>query len=583
MILNARAFRPHLTALLLAGVIALVSCGSVTVTRASAFVLLETLQAGAEREGGGESPDLFELGLMLCDEGRWAEALPVHRRIVEGNPFYAMGWMGLGWSLHYSGRYAEAIPAYLKALELGALRPHRIMLEIARCHAARGDKLQALDWFGKAMRSGLPNLAQARADKRLELLKDEPRFKELVADVNTSRMSRAHGWRYDLSLLSREIRRIHYDPYRNISRAELDAEVRSIHRAIPSLTDEEIAVRFMKLMRRLGDGHSYAEAEFQYSKNRQALPVRFSFFEEGLFIEAATPEHEDLLWARVLKFDRSPVEKVYEALGSVVPQDNPQRVKSQGPEYLRFPQVLKALGLADKSSEVKLTVIDRHGRERVAALEVAASPLNNWVRRPSDAKAELPLFARNPGDYYWFEYFPESRVLYFQYNGCQDKKGESIEEFAERLFGFVESHDVEKLVVDLRWNGGGNMNLSRPLVLGLTRAKQVNRHGRLFVIAGRHTFSAAMIFAEQLERFTDAIFVGEPTGSSPNFVGETNFLTLPYGKVRASISNLYWQNSTPTDRRIWIAPRLLTPPTFESYKNGRDPALEAILDFRNRP
>ena len=561
---------------MLACAIAVASCENIAVDKAAGF-------NGSAKEDSAGVRDLFELGLMLCDEGRWEEALPVHRRIVESNPFYAMGWMGLGWSLHYTGRYAEAVPAYRKALELGALRPFRVEQEIARCYAAMGKRGEALIWFEKAMRSGLPNLAQARADKRLELLKDEPRFKALVAAVDTSKMSRIRGWRYDLDLLAREIRRMHHDPYRIMSRAEFEAEVKSIRGAVSSLTDEEVAVRIMKLMRRLGDGHSWAEAEFQYSKARRALPVRFSFFEEGLFIEATTPEHEDLLWARVLKFDGAPVEMVYKALDLVVPQDNSQRVKSEGPEYLRFPQVLKALGLADRSSEVRLTVIDRHGKERVSAVKVTGVPGGEWLRKPADRQVELPLFARNQNDFYWFRYFPENRVLYFQYNACQDKKEESVEEFAGRLFEFIERNDVEKLVVDLRWNGGGNMNVNRPLVRGLMRSGKVSGRGKLFVIAGRHTFSAAMVFASQLERYTDAVFVGEPTGSSPNFVGETNFLVLPYGKVRVSISNLYWQNSTPMDKRVWIAPRIFVPPTFESYSNGRDPALEAVLDFGKRP
>ena len=86
-----------------------------------------------------------------------------------------------------------------------------------------------------------------------------------------------------------------------------------------------------------------------------------------------------------------------------------------------------------------------------------------------------------------------------------------------------------------------------------------------------------MIFAAQLERYTPAVFVGEPTGSSPNFVGETNFVELPYSKVRVSLSNLYWQNSNAQDRRTWIPPRIPVAPTFASYMAGRDPALDAAL------
>jgi hypothetical protein len=82
-----------------------------------------------------------------------------------------------------------------------------------------------------------------------------------------------------------------------------------------------------------------------------------------------------------------------------------------------------------------------------------------------------------------------------------------------------------------------------------------------------------------MERFTNATFVGEPTPSDPNFVGESNMITLPYSGTRVSISDLYWQSSWPTDRRTWIAPFLNAPPSFDAYKSKRDPALEAILTF----
>ena len=120
----------------------------------------------------------------------------------------------------------------------------------------------------------------------------------------------------------------------------------------------------------------------------------------------------------------------------------------------------------------------------------------------------------------------------------------------------VESNDVDKLVIDLRWNGGGNNFLNRPLVHGLIRCDKVNQPGKLFVIVGRNTFSAAQCGATQIERYTDATFVGEPTGSCPNFVGESVMLELPYSKMTASISDLYWQNSVAMDYRTWIGPQI---------------------------
>lgn len=66
-------------------------------------------------------------------------------------------------------------------------------------------------------------------------------------------------------------------------------------------------------------------------------------------------------------------------------------------------------------------------------------------------------------------------------------------------------------------------------------AVKINQRGKLFVIVGRQTFSAAMNGAAEIERHTNAIFVGEPTGSSPNFVGETIGVNLTYSKMRGSI------------------------------------------------
>ena len=80
------------------------------------------------------------------------------------------------------------------------------------------------------------------------------------------------------------------------------------------------------------------------------------------------------------------------------------------------------------------------------------------------------------------------------------------------------------------------------------------------MIIGRGTFSAAQNTATAIERETNAIFVGEPSGSRPNFIGETIPFTLPYSKAIVNVADLYWQTSWPMDHRPWIAPELYAPP-----------------------
>jgi tetratricopeptide (TPR) repeat protein len=526
---------------------------------------------------------LLEKGKDLCNDGKWAEALPIYRELVKTHPANAWAWMGLGWSLHYTGKYEEAIPAYRRGYELGAIQPSRPWLETARCYAALGRKDEALRALERALAEKLPNLAPLRSDKRLELLRGEAQFRELLGIVDTAGLSRDDGWRADIRFLAREVRRLHHQPFRVIPEKEFDREVQDLLGAVPSLSDEAITVRIMKLVCRLGDGHSYAEAPFQQGgARRRALPVLFGLLDDGLYVTATAAGHEELLWAEVTRIEGTPVAKVCEAMNAIAAQDNPMRPKSVVPGLLRYPQLLKGLGLSADAGKVRLGLTDRQGRAKEVTLAVAEKPVADWVRKPAEVRTDLPTHVRRRADYYWFEYFPRTKLVYVQYNACANMEGETLEAFCRRLFAFVEANDVAKLVLDLRWNGGGNMFVNRPLLDGLVRLRKANRRGELFVIVGRHTFSAAMILAAQIERYTEATFVGEPTGSSPNFVGETCLVELPFSKVEVSISDLAWQNSHAKDYRVWIDPALPVPFTFRDWKAGRDAALERIEAYRRQ-
>ncbi|HEX7957108.1 MAG TPA: hypothetical protein VF508_09205, partial [Pyrinomonadaceae bacterium] len=265
-------------------------------------------------------------------------------------------------------------------------------------------------------------------------------------------------------------------------------------------------------------------------------------------------------------------------------------VKTAAPYRMRHLPLLHALGLIPDPQKVSLLIRGSDGAERAVTLTTDVTQPNiwnikpnppTWVNLPQTLGTPLPLYLKNPAARYWFEYLPDNKTVYFQFNSVRNEPKESLAAFSERLFKFVGENEVEKLVIDLRWNNGGNVGLLQPLVRGLIRNEKVNRRGRLFVIIGRRVFSAAQNAATFFERDTNAIFVGEPTGSSPNYVGEEDPFTLPYSKLEANVSNIEWQSSHPQDNRVWIAPQLYVPPTFAAYRANRDPALEAVLNYRN--
>lgn len=87
---------------------------------------------------------------------------------------------------------------------------------------------------------------------------------------------------------------------------------------------------------------------------------------------------------------------------------------------------------------------------------------------------------------------------------------------------------------------------------------------------------ATQIFIARMERWTDAIFVGECSSSSPNFTGEETSVRLPWSGVRGSVSSRHNQVSDPMDDRAWIDVDLRVPLTAADYFAGRDPVMEAV-------
>lgn len=180
-------------------------------------------------------------------------------------------------------------------------------------------------------------------------------------------------------------------------------------------------------------------------------------------------------------------------------------------------------------------------------------------------------------DPYWLRRLDHPGVLYFQFNQVANGDGESLAGFAARLRDSLGASGASTLIVDVRHNNGGNNMLLAPLVQTLSDFARARSGNKIYLLTSRGTFSAAQNFITRVERAASPVFAGEPSASSPNFTGEDNPLTLPWSGVTVSISNRYWQDSDPGDRRSWIAPRLPVELTSADYFGNRDPVLTAVL------
>ena len=138
-------------------------------------------------------------------------------------------------------------------------------------------------------------------------------------------------------------------------------------------------------------------------------------------------------------------------------------------------------------------------------------------------------------------------------------------------------NDVRNLIVDVRRNNGGDTYIYSELLRTLIDF-DTNTNNRLFVLIGRSTFSATANFITDLDRLTNAIFVGEPSGGKPITMGsDESPLILPYSGVRGAISSTVWQLTGPRDTRLWITPDIPIQLSAKEYFANRDPVMETVL------
>jgi tetratricopeptide (TPR) repeat protein len=537
----------------------------------------------------------------------WPAAAALWRQVVADNPVHGGYWDCLALARYELGDYRGALDAYRRVDELGvggrsfdicdSVLGGEVAYRIASCLAGLGDREAAVAELGRALRQGFRDLGRPRDDALWEPLRTDDRVRDMLGLSAAEAADRDQGWRADLAFFARELKRRAWAPFAGMTEAEFDAAVSGLARAAGDLTDAQLIAGLYRLLRPLGDGHAFVTPPEDTSDLNLALPLKFYLFDEGVFVTAAAPEHRGLLGAQVLGYGGRGIDEALAEINPVLPRDNDQQVRWLGPEVLRWTPLTHAIGLLAGPTQAELSVRTPDGTAgQVTVRAVAYGPRTyptiapppsptrprpaGWISLPDTLAEPLPLYLRNCDTLYWFEYLAADEAVYFQFNGVGDHPAEPLAAFCGRLLEFIEGHRVSKLIIDLRWNGGGNTLLVPELVRGLIRCRKINRRGALYVIIGRKTFSAAQNTATMLERWTEAIFVGEPSGSRPNFTGETIPFQLPYSKVKVNVSDLFWQTSWPADPRQWIAPDIYVPVTFESYRRNADPALDAILAIR---
>ena len=527
---------------------------------------------------------LIDSASSYTASGKWSEAMDLWKKVTQVNPLRADFWLNLGDASYNNKHYQGAIQAYKMAFTLGSELPCFRAMNIAQCYAKLRDRSNCFTWLKTAISQGYPYLDDLLQDSVLSKYYAYPEFKELLW-MKGRFSSRTEGWIYDLDFLDWQIKRVAYNPYRRYSQHDFARETARIRQQIlRGASDMQVTSSFVRLLAMVGDGHTKLYAFYEKKKLRMMVPLFLQFFRDGLFIVAADKSHADLVQCKIDSVDGIAIDSVIRKLVPYINFDNSNWINNASMVRLQNPAFLYSIGLIRSPEYYSISASTPFGQKvtrRIYGVERDSSTILDWTIPAGFVKMNAPglLREKNGDKNYWFEYLPNEKTLYFKFNRTFDDQDESLASFSRRMISYVDSADVKKFVIDLRDNSGGNVFLVDSLVKIIASNRKINKKGSLFCLIGPIVFSAAQMFAVFLETGTNVIFAGEPTGSSPNFIGETGLFHLPYSGLAGSISNLFWEYSGAYDRRTWIAPQLLVYSFFNSRLQGRDEALEAVLSY----
>ncbi len=375
-------------------------------------------------------------------------------------------------------------------------------------------------------------------------------------------------------------------------------------------TDEQIIVELAKAIAISRNAHT----RLYILRNRSELrryPIRVWWFADGLYVVRATPEYSELLDRRVSRLAGRPVEQVKEAVDPLFAGNAPW-LRYMSAYSMTSPDVLIGLGLIAPDGIAEIEYVDRAGKRRMRRLlplplKRSDQPVESWwdlapARPRNDGTwlsalrvdlRRIPLYLRDTERQYWSEYLRPHDLLYIQFNRSGDApSGRKFTEFGKAVLANLQSTPVKKIVVDMRFNTGGNLDIAKSFFESLA-AFAKERKIRMYVITGRATFSAGLFHAMQLRRFANATLVGEPIGDELAFWSEGGNVIAPNSKLSLHYADRMHNYSSidrsefkqylvsASDLRITNpGPDVLVNMSAREYLAGKDPALDIILRDR---
>lgn len=397
------------------------------------------------------------------------------------------------------------------------------------------------------------------------------------------------------------------------SRARAQRLAAALRERAGTLTPEQLFLGLAEIVATADNAHStlgYGSAD---ASPQFVLPLKMAAMDDaGWLILRAAPPEAGLAGGVVTHVDGMPVTQVMDRVAHYFGGLRARR-EILGMGLVGSRGMLHAMGLARRPDRLLLTVRDASGQSREhdvafvprSTVGGAYWPHRWWSPEPIAGDTtpwatavpaqDAPFYLRNAERNFQVARIAELDALYLQMWTNEAERG--VDAFVQEAGRALDDRPARNLIVDLRFNKGGDLSLTAALLRSLPA--RIPPEGRIYVITGRYTISAGIVAAAIIKRAGGdrVTLVGEPVGDRLRFWSEGDTACAPNSHLCARYTDGYFdavdgcvgESGCFRENRRWefvvgnLDLDLPAPMTTAAYLSRRDPAMEAIAaDLRRR-
>lgn len=358
----------------------------------------------------------------------------------------------------------------------------------------------------------------------------------------------------DFKFFIKKLDKIHPNPYRIISKQDLEKRLSKLLSESKMLDDSAFIFELMKIFCKMGDSHTRIRG-FDKLLSQKEYPFRVTLLNDTYYIVAVDYKHQKYIGSKILSLNGVSIKDIVSKMSAVITHENEVVLSNGIQAWISDLDLLKYLDIVKE--DLILNIETDKGKIKLKPVKVSEDELCN-PRKDSIQKSET----LNPKGLYWKKYYKELDTYYLQYNECEDITKKEILGIVDE----IRKNQVKFVVTDLRNNPGGSSLILDPFTDFL-----FENQDRIIpiVFISNNTFSAAIINALNILDCKNSISIGKKTAGAPTKFGQTVEIVLPNSKIVLSVSTKYFEEKG-YEFGAPLVPKIEVKESIHEYLEGID-------------